>query len=247
MAMKRCSGITGASPSDRLVSYPGQSLRDAYLSAELQSVYSAAPADWTTYILNTTFVNTFCRHSQLNDQTVLLLTIHFTIMLYSCDGWRAIMTEWWDRNTFFIKMCHLYFSKGSKLAVSLRRRGIDEGHTGRGLLYWPFLNHVNFIFRDQHPCFFDRRVSAESILGASPWDFYVSHAGHSLGKSYSSAEIQSVYSTIPANWAERNNLRPVDQTKKRLENLTGLACFLAGPSGIRAGWVLETKSRLGAE
>ena len=23
--------------------------------------------------------------------------------------------------------------------------------------------------------------------------------------------------------------------------------FLAGPSGIRAGWVLETKSRLGAE
>ena len=40
--------ITEASPSDGLESYPGQSLVvvGPYLPAEMQSVYSPAPADW---------------------------------------------------------------------------------------------------------------------------------------------------------------------------------------------------------
>ena len=38
--------ITGASPSYFLVSYPGHLLGECYPSAEMQSVYSAAPADW---------------------------------------------------------------------------------------------------------------------------------------------------------------------------------------------------------
>ena len=37
---------TGATPSDCLVSYPEHSLGELYLSAEMQSVYSTAPADW---------------------------------------------------------------------------------------------------------------------------------------------------------------------------------------------------------
>ena len=37
---------TGASPSDCLVSYPGHLLEESYLSAEMQSVYSTAPANW---------------------------------------------------------------------------------------------------------------------------------------------------------------------------------------------------------
>ena len=37
--------ITGASASDYLVSYPGYSLGESYPSADLQPVYSAAPAD----------------------------------------------------------------------------------------------------------------------------------------------------------------------------------------------------------
>ena len=41
-----CS-ITGTSPSDCLVSYPEHSLGESYPSAEMQSVYSPAPADWT--------------------------------------------------------------------------------------------------------------------------------------------------------------------------------------------------------
>ena len=39
-------GITGASPSDCLMSYTGLSLEESYLSAEMQAVYSAVPANW---------------------------------------------------------------------------------------------------------------------------------------------------------------------------------------------------------
>ena len=38
--------MTGTSPSDCLVSYLGQSLERSYPSAEVQLVYSTAPADW---------------------------------------------------------------------------------------------------------------------------------------------------------------------------------------------------------
>ena len=41
------SNITGTLPSDCLVSYTGHSLRESYLSAKINSVHSAAPADWT--------------------------------------------------------------------------------------------------------------------------------------------------------------------------------------------------------
>ena len=37
--------ITKASSSDGLVSYPGHSFEESYPSAELQSMYSTAPAD----------------------------------------------------------------------------------------------------------------------------------------------------------------------------------------------------------
>ena len=40
------SSTAGTSPSDCLVSYPGHSLGGSYPSAEKQSVYSTAPADW---------------------------------------------------------------------------------------------------------------------------------------------------------------------------------------------------------
>ena len=39
------SSRTGTSPFDGLMSYLGHSLKESYLSAEMQSVYSAAPAD----------------------------------------------------------------------------------------------------------------------------------------------------------------------------------------------------------
>ena len=45
------SSITGASPSDSLMTYPEHSLAwggRSYLSAERQLMYSTAPADWAT-------------------------------------------------------------------------------------------------------------------------------------------------------------------------------------------------------
>ena len=38
--------ITGTSPSDCLVSYPGHSLGGSYPFAEVQSAYSTGPVDW---------------------------------------------------------------------------------------------------------------------------------------------------------------------------------------------------------
>ena len=40
------SSITGATPSDCLVSYPRNSLGESYPFAEMQSAYSMASADW---------------------------------------------------------------------------------------------------------------------------------------------------------------------------------------------------------
>ena len=42
-----------------------------------------------------------------------------------------------------------------------------------------------------------------SITGASPSKCFVLYPGHSFRGSYASAEIQSVYSTAPDNWATR--------------------------------------------
>ena len=46
--MNGYSSITGASPLDCLMSYPGHSLEESDPSTEMQSVYSADPADWAT-------------------------------------------------------------------------------------------------------------------------------------------------------------------------------------------------------
>ena len=42
------SSTTEASQSDCLMSYPEHSLGESYSSAEMQSVYSTAPADWAS-------------------------------------------------------------------------------------------------------------------------------------------------------------------------------------------------------
>ena len=56
MSMKECSAFPKKSPSvtsplDCFVSYPGHPGRGLYPSAEIQSVYSTALADWTISLL----------------------------------------------------------------------------------------------------------------------------------------------------------------------------------------------------
>ena len=43
---------------------------------------------------------------------------------------------------------------------------------------------------------------SSSTTGASTSDCLVSYPGHLLGESYSSAEMQLVYSAFPTNWAK---------------------------------------------
>ena len=52
-----------------------------------------------------------------------------------------------------------------------------------------------------------------SITGASPSDCFVSYTEHSQGKSYLSAEMQSVYSTVQAGWAIKYNKMTPPQKK----------------------------------
>ena len=52
LRIPQSSSTAGTSPSDCLVSYPGHSLGGSYPSAEVQSVYSTAPADWATFVLD---------------------------------------------------------------------------------------------------------------------------------------------------------------------------------------------------
>ena len=47
---------------------------------------------------------------------------------------------------------------------------------------------------------------SSSISGASPSDFLMKYPEHLLGESYSSAAIQSVYSTAPTDWALKFDL-----------------------------------------
>ena len=46
LCITQSSSITGASPSDGLILYARHLLGKSYPSAEMQSTYSAAPADW---------------------------------------------------------------------------------------------------------------------------------------------------------------------------------------------------------
>ena len=57
------SSITGTLPSDCLVSYPGHSLRGSYPSAEVQLVYSTAPADRAIHRVK-------CQNSFISDNSV---------------------------------------------------------------------------------------------------------------------------------------------------------------------------------
>ena len=50
-------------------------------------------------------------------------------------------------------------------------------------------------------------ISQISEVGASPSVSLMSYPGHLLGKFHPSAEMQSVYSTAPANWASLGQIR----------------------------------------
>ena len=79
------SSITGASVSDCLVSYPGHSLVEgSYPSAEIQSVYSVAPADWATWMYAFRYNNT-CTYEHIYLSIYIYIYIYIDVVyMYSC-------------------------------------------------------------------------------------------------------------------------------------------------------------------
>ena len=57
------------------------------------------------------------------------------------------------------------------------------------------------------------------FTGASPSYCVVSYSKHSLGKSYSPAEIQLMYSTIPADWAKLLMEEMFDPRSKNIQRV----------------------------
>ena len=63
--ISQSSSITGTIQSDCFVSYLGHSLRVSYPSAEVQSVYSIAPADWAIHLFILMYWNFTCHSFKL--------------------------------------------------------------------------------------------------------------------------------------------------------------------------------------
>ena len=89
--ISQISSINGTSPSDCLVSYPRHLFGGggSYLSAEMQSVYSTVPADWTAvgwlfkFYDISTFVDYLIPNPFLYKQSVLFQTIQFSISSFN--------------------------------------------------------------------------------------------------------------------------------------------------------------------
>ena len=50
--------------------------------------------------------------------------------------------------------------------------------------------------------------------------------GHSLGESYTSAEMQSVYSAAPADWAKESNVKKKKRKKRRKKMTVPIISFI---------------------
>ena len=101
--------MTGTSPSDRFVTYPGYSLGGSYPSAEMQSVYSTAPADWGKYYLYITVelteifvVGLFCLECITGAPSYLVLwaTTSVVSTLGGLCQWNFLSICWGQRLRF---------------------------------------------------------------------------------------------------------------------------------------------------
>ena len=91
LCIPQSSCITGASQSDCLVSCPGHLLGVSYNSAEMQLVYSTAPADWAM----------ICLHIVIWHQVFLFSTKDFQSPTWPIDGILTGTTRLeWTRKKF---------------------------------------------------------------------------------------------------------------------------------------------------
>ena len=163
LRIPQSSSLTEASLSDRSLSYPGQSLRDSNPSAEKQSVYSIAPADWTS------------RPGNNGKGGVLRIPQSSSLTEASLS----------DRSLSYpgqsLRDSNPSAEKQSVYSIAPADWTSRPGNNGKGGVL--------------------RIPQSSSITEASPSDCSLSYPGQSLRESNPSAEKQSVYSTAPADWA----------------------------------------------
>ena len=94
LCIPQTSSITRASPSDCFVSYSGYSMEKYYPSAEMQSVYSTASADWATNscvkIIYITYKYIIMELLMLNSNIFIIKgfrTIVFSLIVISTTFW----------------------------------------------------------------------------------------------------------------------------------------------------------------
>ena len=93
--------------------------------------------------------------------------------------------------------------------------------------------------------------ASHNAIGATPIEFGSNDNEEVLNTSQifrSSLMSYRWYPPLGGSYPSEGDTVVYSKPRKHSMNYTeGAPGFLAGPSGIRAGWVLETKSRLGAE
>ena len=116
-------------------------------------------------------------YTQLNGKTVLFQTIQLSMSTLSMSQTVQFQTIQFSISTQFSSIWTIDRSLSDATTQGLSGSWSDGI---KGVLYIPYNS---------------------SITGTSLSDCFVSYTGHTWGGSFHSAEVQSMYSTTPANWA----------------------------------------------
>ena len=199
--------FTGVSTLDCFVSKPGHSLGEPYSSAEMQSLYSAALADWAkiywsldirlfcvktrtlirgALLFCRNAVIVFCCLSQLGQD--LLESRHQIVLCQNQDTHQGSLT-------LLQKCSHCILLPQP---TGPRFTGASSSHylVSKQDIRW---GSFNLLQRCSH-CILQPQPTGPRFTGVSTFDCFVSKSGHSLGEPYSSAVMTSLYSVASADW-----------------------------------------------
>ena len=113
LRIPQSSSITGASPSDCLISYPGHSLGECYPSAELQSMYFTVPADWP--LVGLAWFICLMAYQQLMGYSMLEFNWFLTIMHNYI--FNVPLLSFFNRTVFFIIVICLHRYMASTVPI----------------------------------------------------------------------------------------------------------------------------------
>ncbi len=115
LSILQSSSISGASPSNCLVLYPGHSLGESYPIAEMQSVYSTAPASLQSCFLTHAYVCVCVREREREsvwvcEQNTSLFILDLIYNLTGLNFCILFMSEYWWAYLIILLWVKYYFS-----------------------------------------------------------------------------------------------------------------------------------------